>query len=72
MKFGNKNTSQYLSHERRTDARLAMDQDSSTLVELGLDEVYGWQKVSHDVRILGIVQLDLVADKSLFIQMRIE
>lgn len=49
-----------------------MDQDSSTLVELCLDEVYGWQKVSHDVRILGIIQLDLVADESLFIRMRIE
>lgn len=57
-----------MSHKRRTDARVAMYQDSSTLVELCLDEVYGWQKVSHDVRILGIVQLDLVANESLFIR----
>ena len=55
-----------MSREQRTDARLAMHQDTSTLVELCLDEVYGWQEMSHDVRILGIVQLDLMADESLF------
>lgn len=49
-----------------------MHQDASTLVELCLNEMYGWQKVSHDVRILGIVQLYLVADESLLIRMRIE
>ena len=54
-----------MSSERPTDSRLAMDQDTSTLVELCLDEVDGWQKVCQDVRILGIIQLDLVADESL-------
>lgn len=43
-----------------------MHQDSSFLVQLGLDKLDGWNKVSEDVIIRRVVDFDLMANESLW------